>query len=105
MHYDHRGLRTTPTKVLEMFLDLATLVTAVESGALKATYRLPWPDSRNREIGHNWIWAKADEVDSKFSTIKDHVTQRRTFGKYWIVMQNRDEWENDWTNQLRKGYV
>ncbi len=28
------------------------------------------PDLRNRGIGYNWIWAKADKVDSKFSMIK-----------------------------------
>ncbi len=34
-------MRTTPRKVLEMFFDLPTLGTAMESAALKATYRLP----------------------------------------------------------------
>ncbi len=40
MHYDQGGaMRTTPTKVLEMFLDLPTLGTAVESAALMAAHR------------------------------------------------------------------
>ncbi len=37
--------------------------------------------------------------------IKDHVTLRRTFGKYRIVIPAREEWEKNWHNQLRKGYV
>ncbi len=61
-------MRTIPTKVLEMLLDLLTFEMAVESAALM-TYHLPMPDLRNRGIGHNRIWAKADEVDGKFSLI------------------------------------
>ncbi len=57
-----------------MLLDLPTLETAEESAALIAAYRLLRPDLRNLAIGHNWIWAKADKVDSTFSMIKDHVT-------------------------------
>ncbi len=34
------AMRTTPTKVLEKFLDLPTVGTAVESAALMAAYRL-----------------------------------------------------------------
>ncbi len=52
-------MRTTPTKVLEMFLDLPTLGTAVESAALMAAYRLRRPNPKNLGIGHNRIWAKA----------------------------------------------
>ncbi len=80
--YKRVATRTTPTKVLEMLLDLPTLGTVVESAALMAAYRLPRPDPRNIKIGHNRIWAKADKVDSEFSMIKNHVTLRRTFSKY-----------------------
>ncbi len=55
------AMRTTPTKVLEMFLDLPTLGTAVESAALMAAYRLPRPNPKNLGIGYNWIWVKADK--------------------------------------------
>ncbi len=67
-------MRTTPTKVLEMFLDLPTLGMAAESAVLMAAYCLPKPDLKNLEIGHNRITAKADKMDNKFSMIKDHVT-------------------------------
>ncbi len=98
-------MRTIPTKVLEMLLDPPTLRTAVESTVLMAAYCQPWPDLQNLRIGHNRISAKADKVDSMFSTIKDHVTLRRTFGKYHIVIPNREEWGENWPNQLRKGHV
>ncbi len=65
-----------------MLLDVPTLETTLESAELMAAYRLPRPDPRNLRIGRNWIWAKADKVDSKFSTIKDLVTLRCTFGTY-----------------------
>ncbi len=99
------AMRTTPTKVLEMLLDLPTLkmAPAVESTALTASYRLPRPDLRNLGIGHNWICAKADKVNSKFSTIKNHVIPRRSSYKYWIGIPTREEWEKNWPNQLRKG--
>ncbi len=38
------AMRTTPIKVSEMFLDLSTLETAVESAALIAPYLLPRPN-------------------------------------------------------------
>ncbi len=41
------AMRTTPTKVLEMLLDLPTLGTVVESAALMAAYCLLRPDPRN----------------------------------------------------------
>ncbi len=85
------AMRTTPTKVQEMFLDLPTLETVVESAALMAVYRLPRPNPKNLGIGHNRIWAKADKMDNKFSMIKDHVTLRRTFGKYRTVILTRKE--------------
>ncbi len=88
-----------------MLLDLPTLGTAMESAALMTAYRLLRPDPRNIGVGHNRIWAKADKVDSKFSVIKEHVTLRRTFGKYWIAISIRDEWVKNWPNQLRKGHV
>ncbi len=82
--------RTTPTKVLEMFLDLTTLGMAVESAALIAAYHLLRPNPGNLGIGHNRIWAKADKMD-KFSMIKDHITLRRTFGKHRTVIPTREE--------------
>ncbi len=66
-----RAMKTTPTKVLEMFMDLPTLGTVVESAALMAAYRLLRPNPKNLGIGHNWIWAKADKMDNEFSMIKD----------------------------------
>ncbi len=93
-----RAMRTTPTKVLEMLLNLPTLGTAGESVALTATYHLPMSDARNLRIGHNQIWARADKVDSKFSMIKDHVSMWHTFGKYLIVIRIREEWGKNWPN-------
>ncbi len=84
------AMRTTPTKVLEMLLDLPTLGMAVGSAVLMAAYRLPRPDPRNLAMGYNQIWAEADKVDNKFSKIKDHVTLWRTFRKYWIVIPTRE---------------
>ncbi len=66
---------------------------------------VPRPDPRNLGIGHNQIWGKTDKVDSKFSMIKEHVTLRRTFSKYRIVILTREEWGENWPNQLRKGHV
>ncbi len=83
------AMRTTPTKVLEMLLDLPTLRKVVDSIVLIAAFRLPRPDPRNIEIGYTRIWAKANKVDSKFSKIKDKVTLRRTSGKYRIVILTR----------------
>ncbi len=68
------AMRTTPTKVLEMLLDLPTV----------GMFGRIWPrktDPRNLGIGHNWIGLKADKVDSKFSMMKDHVTLQCNFGK------------------------
>ncbi len=87
--------RTPPTKVLEMFLDLPTLGTAMVSTAPMAAYRLPSLDPSNLEIGHIWIWAKAVKVDGKFSMIKNQETLRRTSSKYRIVIPNREEWEKN----------
>ncbi len=70
-----------------------------------ATYGLPKPNPKNLGIEHNRIWAKADKMDNKFSMIKDHVTLRRTFGKYRTVIPTREEWDKDWPNWLRKGQV
>ncbi len=88
------AMRTIPTKVLEMFLDLPTLGGAVESAALMTEYRLPRPNSKNLGIGHNQSWKNADKMDNKFSTIKD-VTLRRMFGKYRTVIPTREEWDKD----------
>ncbi len=86
------AMKITPTKVLEMLLDLPILGMAVESTAQMAEYCLPRLDPRNLGIGHKRIWAKADKMDGKFSTIKDHVTLRRTFGKYCIAIPTKKEW-------------
>ncbi len=80
------AMRTTPTKVLEKFSDLPTLGKAVESAALTAAYHLPRQNPKNLGMGHNRIWEKADKVDNKFGMIKDHVTLRRKFDKYWTVI-------------------
>ncbi len=98
-------MRATPTKVLEMLLDLSTLGTVVDSAALKATYHLPWTDPRNLGIGHNWIWAKADKVNSKFCVIMDKLTLWCIFRKYRIGISTKEEWGKNWPNQLRKGHV
>ncbi len=116
MYYDHMvsesdsdksagAMRTTPTKVLEVLLDLPILRMAVESEAPMAICRLPRPNPRNLEIGHNRIWAEADKVDSKFSMTKDLVTLRRTFNKYWTVILTREEWGKNWPNRLRKASI
>ncbi len=55
--------------------------------------------------GYNRIWAKADKIDSDFNMIKDHVTLRREFGKYWIVIPTREEWEKIWPKQQRKEHI
>ncbi len=65
------AVRTTSTKVLQIFLDLPTLGMVVESAALMAAYCLPRPSLKNLRIGHNRIWVKADNMD-KFSMIKDY---------------------------------
>ncbi len=98
------AMRTAPTKMLAMFLDLPTLGTEMESAALMAAYHLPEPNSENLGIGRNRIWTKADKID-KFSRIQDHITLRRTFGKYRTVISTREEWDKDWPNKLRKGQV
>ncbi len=98
-------MRITPTEVLAMLLDLQTLRMVVEfSALLMAAYRLLRPHLRNLGIGHNRIWTKVDKVGSKFSMIKDHITLRRTFGKYWIVIPTREEFLS-WVTQLRKEHV
>ncbi len=63
------AMRTTPTKLLEMFLDLPRLGMSVESATLKAAYRLPRLNPKNLGIGHNRIWAKVDKMD-RFSMIQ-----------------------------------
>ncbi len=88
------AMRTTPTNVLEMFLDLSSLGTTMKSVALMATYCLLGPNPKTPEIRHHRVWAKTD--NHKFSMIKDHVTLRRTFGKYRIVILTREKWEKNW---------
>ncbi len=76
-------------------------------GKVSSTGRCIWPtkpDLRNLGIGHNRIRVKADKVDSKFSMMTDHITLRRTFGKYRIVILTREEWGKNWANQQRKGH-
>ncbi len=64
----------------------------MEFAALMAAYRLLRLDLKNLGIGYNHIWAKADNVDCKFSMIKDHVILQRTFSKYGILILTREEW-------------
>ncbi len=104
VYLDHRAMKMTSTKVLETFLDLPTLGRTVEFSALMAAYRLLRPDLKHLGMGRNRIWVKADKMD-KFSMIKDHITLRNTFGKYWTVIPTREEWNKDWPNRLRKGQV
>ncbi len=49
------AMRTTSTKVLEMFLNLPTLGMAVKSAALMAVYHLLRVNPKNVVIGHNHI--------------------------------------------------
>ncbi len=83
------AMRTTPTKVLEMFLDLPILGTTMESAELMAAYHLTRPELRNLLTGHNWICAKVNKVNSKFSMIKDRVTPKRIFNKNQTVILTR----------------
>ncbi len=78
MYYDRRGSENNSNESTEMFLDLSSFGTAVESASLMAAYHLPKTNSRNLEIRRKRICAKANKMDSKFSIIKDHVTLRRT---------------------------
>ncbi len=55
---------TTPTKVMEMLLDLPTLSTVVQSAALTAAYRLPRSLQKALEMRHGTIWKKAEKVDN-----------------------------------------
>ncbi len=105
MYYGHGAMRTTPTKVLEIFLDPPTLGTVVESAALMAAYLLLRPNPGNLGIKCNRIWTKADKMDNKFNMIKGHITLKRTFGNYRTVIPTREEWEKNWPNWLRKGQV
>ncbi len=54
------AMRTTPTKVLKMFLDLPTLVCSTDGSILSTETKSKKP----RGIGHNRIWAKANKMDS-----------------------------------------
>ncbi len=49
---------------------------------------------RNLRIGHNQSGKKQIKWN-KLSMIKDHVTLRRTFGKYQIVISTREEWDKN----------
>ncbi len=91
MHSDHRGDENNYNKSVGDALGSAN---SRNVGGVCSTSGRIWPtkpDPRNLEIGHNWICAKADKVDSKFSMMKDHVTQRRTFDKYRIMILTREE--------------
>ncbi len=67
------AMNTTPTKVLETFLNLPILGTAVVSAEVMAAYRLRRLNPKNLGIGHNRILAKTDKVDNKFDMMKDYV--------------------------------
>ncbi len=85
------AMRTTPSEVLEMFLDLPTLRAAVvcsTDGSIPPAKT----KSENLRMEHNRIWVKADKTDNKFSMLKDHVTLRCTFGRYRNVIPTREKW-------------
>ncbi len=84
-------MRRTPTKALEMFLDLPTLGMVVEAAALMAVYQLPRPNLTTPEIKQNRMWIQADKVESKYKTTNHHTNLRRTFGKYRITIPTREE--------------
>ncbi len=46
MHYDHDAIRTTPTRMLKMLLDLPQFGIMVEAADLAAAYRLPKPNPK-----------------------------------------------------------
>ncbi len=96
------AMKTNPTKVLKMLLELPTLRTVLESAALMAAYRLLKLDPKNLGIGPNQIWVKADIVDNRINMIED---LRHTSGKYRLVKRTREEWEKNWLYQLREGPV
>ncbi len=54
------AMRTTPTKMLEILLDLPQLGTVVEAVALAAACRLRRPNQNALKIGHSRIWIKAE---------------------------------------------
>ncbi len=68
------AMRTTPTKVLEMLLDLPTLEMVVEFAALMVAYHLPRSNLRNLGIGQNRIWAK-ECMDDNFTSLYKHQNQ------------------------------
>ncbi len=86
MHYDHRANENNSNKSARDALGSANVW---NSSGICSTDR---QGLRNLGIEHNRTWAKADKVDSKFSMIKDHVTLRRTFGKYPILIPTGEEW-------------
>ncbi len=88
-----------------MLSDLPMLGTTVESVAHMAAYRLLRPNPKNLGIEHNRIRAKVDKIDSKFSTMKDHVILKHTFIKHRTVIPTREERDKDWPNRLRKWRV
>ncbi len=67
------AMRTTPIKVMEMFLDLPTLSIVLETTDLMAAYSPPRPNQKALETDMT-IWKKAEKVDNKFVMIKDHTT-------------------------------
>ncbi len=67
------AMRTTPTKVLEMLLDLPTLEMVVESTALMAAYHLKRPDPRNLEMRHNRIWVMIQRAVWHYSLATDRI--------------------------------
>ncbi len=92
MHSDDRGDENSSNKSVGDALGSANSWTV---GRVCRTVGRIWPrkpDPRNLGIGHNQIWAKANKKGSKFDMMKDHVTLRRTFGIYRIVILTREEW-------------
>ncbi len=56
-------MRTTPTKVMEMLLDLPTLNTMVKIASSTTAYHFQRPDQKVLETGHGRICKKAETVD------------------------------------------
>ncbi len=71
--------------------------------SLIAAYCLPRPDQKALEMGHGTIWKKAEKVDNKFVTTKNHTNPKYSLDKiYLVIVPIRAEWEKDLPKRLRK---
>ncbi len=77
MHYDHGGNENNSNKSAGNAVGSAN--TRNSGGVCSTDGNIPHTEAR-----------KADKLDNKFSTIKDHVTLQCTFSKYWIVIAIRE---------------